>query len=165
MPVMYDIVYPILPLRWCHPPISCHPHPNWSTPSQNLQTISPETSSPARYWGSQVHTGSSGEGGKTAERVQTPPLHPAIHCKGHTRHGINLQGPLGWQQVTFHTMKLQEMWEHLQNLVNSVTCTCEENFLFIYETCRSPKSNLKLSWTRFLNLNKLSLIVKWLESL
>lgn len=149
VPVMYDIVYP-------HPPPSAGVIPPSAVilaqigppHCQNLQTISPEISSPARYWGSQARTGSSGEGGRTAERVQTPPLHPAIHCKGHTRHGINLQGPWRWQWVTLDTMKLQEMWEHLQNLVNSVTCTCEENFLFIYETCRSPKSNLKLSRTR-----------------
>lgn len=50
VPVMYDIVYP-------HPPPSAGVIPPsvviltqiGPPPSQNLQTISPETSSPARY--------------------------------------------------------------------------------------------------------------------
>lgn len=126
VPVTFHIDFPYPPpLLLSLPPSAVILTRNGPLHCQNLQTISPETSLPARYWGSRARTGSSGEMGRTAERVQTPPLHPALNCRGWTRHGINLQGPYHWQRVTPDIMKLQEMWEHRSsNLVNSVTCTC-----------------------------------------
>ena len=56
--------------------INCQHHPPLHRVGcQNLQRVSPGTSSPARHSGSPVHKGSSGEAGSTSEKtVQRPPL-------------------------------------------------------------------------------------------